>query len=336
MGVLRRLLHPLDVLGDLFSDGDIRTTKSGTGGGDFYGRHLRLSPAGGVHIYDINGSLVEIFRFQADGQPAGKIVASVGPTSPSNDSFSIDVASGDVEFFGRVTNSGAILKGNILRPSSLPAGTYANYSPAGLIVGGKTAANTIIVAASGALTLTGLSAAQVDGTEINLFNPNTSPLSLQREAASSIAANRFNIPTGFSLGQYEGVRLVYDGSGQRWIAFEVRPKAYSTYLGLVASASTNYSSTSFASYAQQDIVRFSGTGGGTANIHGFPAATITPSFSLVNASTTTLVVNNQSATEATAANRFLIGANISVGPNKSAVFWYDPTSSAWRCLSVNL
>lgn len=321
----------------LLALGGVRTTDGDTGGGDMLCRHFRTTPAGSVGLNDADGlGVFELLALRGDGQPASFVNLKLGPRSGQNVVFAMEVASGAIEFPQCVTSSGGIVKGNILRPAALSAGTWANYSPTGLVVGGRTAANTILLSTTGAVTLSGLSAAQGDGTEVNLFNASATPLSLAREGAGSTAANRFNVPVGFALGQYEGVRLVYDGNGQRWVAFEVRPKAYSTFLGLVASASANYSTASFSGYAQQDVVRFSGTAGGTANIHGFPAATITPSFALINASSTTLVVKNQSATETTAANRFLIAADISIGPDKAAVFWYDATSTRWRCLSSNL
>lgn len=337
--VLDATNRPAEIGGSdaLFSPGGVRTTDGDTGGGDFLGRHYRTTPAGSIGLNDADGfGVFELLDLRGDGQPADFVNLWIGPRTGQRVIFAVEVDSGAIEFPQCLTTSGGVVKGNILRPSALAAGTFANYSPTGLIDSGRTAANTVLISTTGAVTLTGLSAAQQDGTEVNLFNAGSTPLSLAREGASSTAANRFSVPTGFALSQYEGVRLVYDGSAQRWIAFEVRPKAYSTFLGLVASASANYSTASFSGYAQQDVVRFSGTGGGSANIHGFPAATVTPSFALVNASTTTLVVKHQSATEGTAGNRFAIGADISVGPDKSAVFWYDPTTARWRCLSSNL
>jgi hypothetical protein len=35
----------------------------------------------------------------------------------------------------------------------------------------------------------------------------------------------------------------------------------------------------------------------------------------------------------TAANRFLLGADLTIGTNEGVVLWYDTTSSRWRCAS---
>lgn len=45
-----------------------------------------------------------------------------------------------------------------------------------------------------------------------------------------------------------------------------------------------------------------------------------------------VVLVNESASS-TAANRFALGADLTIGPAEGAVLWYDSTSSRWRCAS---
>ena len=57
---------------------------------------------------------------------------------------------------------------------------------------------------------------------------------------------------------------------------------------------------------------------------------------LVNVGTAGYSVNviNESGAETTAANRFLVGGNVSMGPNQGMVFIYDAVTSRWRCYGM--
>lgn len=52
---------------------------------------------------------------------------------------------------------------------------------------------------------------------------------------------------------------------------------------------------------------------------------------LFNIGSFDLVLKNDATS--TAANRFLLGADLTVGPNEGVVLWYDSASSRWRCAS---
>ena len=52
---------------------------------------------------------------------------------------------------------------------------------------------------------------------------------------------------------------------------------------------------------------------------------------LFNVGSFDLVLKND--TTSTAANRFLLGADLTIGTNEGVVLWYDSTSSRWRCAS---
>ena len=46
------------------------------------------------------------------------------------------------------------------------------------------------------------------------------------------------------------------------------------------------------------------------------------------------IVLKDSSTSSAAANRFLLGTDVTLAPNQSAILWYDGTSSRWRCGGV--
>lgn len=186
---------------------------------NIYARHFYAGPAGGYHIYDINGSPtpVEIFNILPDGQPADNIRFNVGTLTPSMTALTIATATGAFVFYGSVSNNSALILGNIIRLST--SSSANDWSPTGLVVNGRTAANTIIVNATANISMTGLEAAQVDGTQLYIYNTSsTNTLTLAEDFfSSSLAKNRFLNPT--IINPKDGALLIYDENQELWIIF---------------------------------------------------------------------------------------------------------------------
>lgn len=105
----RTISQPLTVLGAFKANGDIATgltvATAHTGGGDFYGRHLYMSVVGGVHWFDLNGSVYELARLMADGNPASAVEFKVGTVgSPLGIiAWSIDITTGAMHLAARLS-----------------------------------------------------------------------------------------------------------------------------------------------------------------------------------------------------------------------------------------
>jgi hypothetical protein len=107
---------------------------------------------------------------------------------------------------------------------------------------------------------------------------------------------------------------------------------YNTILNKAVSLSLAYTSIDFTALTNlTDVVRLTGTGGGASTFRGFYPTPRAGQFVLLfNASTTTITLNNQDASEATAAARFAIGANFAIAPDHGVQLWYDTASARWR------
>lgn len=125
-----------------------------------------------------------------------------------------------IEVLGSLTGDSGFCLAGVLRPSV--SGQQNDWSPTGLVDEGMTAAAVIIPVLTGNVIITGLYAAQVDGTQIYLYNGTDFEIRLLDDHAASTAANRFSLsrPT-VSLYKGDGVLAIYDGAAQRFLAFRV-------------------------------------------------------------------------------------------------------------------
>lgn len=139
----------------------------------------------------------------------------------------------------------------------------------------------------------------------------------------------------FTSSSAVGSSLLYDnGTG---VGFgTTSPAALMTVNGTAAfMLGTDYTTTG----SQSDVavntsatVRYNGAS--AATFYGIVAGTNGQVLYLHNASTATLVLSNQSASEATAANRIITGsgADLSMPSNSSVILQYDNTAARWRVI----
>lgn len=88
----------------------------------------------------------------------------------------------------------------------------------------------------------------------------------------------------------------------------------------------------------QSLYRLDNTTGGTIDIDGIDATNAADGrlIVLVNVSSTDgITLLNESSAATSAADRFLLGGDIPIGPNGSVTLVYDNTSSRWRLISSN-
>jgi hypothetical protein len=123
--------------------------------------------------------------------------------------------------------------------------------------------------------------------------------------------------TGSGAGSFA---TVTHGASQDWsFAGTLTPTALSS----------NQNDYSPASLATATSLRIDG-GAADRNITGLAGGADGRIIEVVNIGTTNLLVFKEQNASSTAANRFLNGADVAVGPNKAVVLRYDGTSSRWR------
>ncbi|MBA8886166.1 hypothetical protein FHW12_000357 [Dokdonella fugitiva] len=132
--------------------------------------------------------------------------------------------------------------------------------------------------------------------------------------------------SGVSAATYDN--LTFNGTGHCTAA----AVQYSTEISIAVTNGSSLTNTAFSSAAAgTDVVRLTGSGGGTANIHGFiNGASNARKVMLLNQSNTTVTIVNNSGTETTAANRFALDANFVVPAERFALLWKDGTIGRWR------
>lgn len=182
--------------GDVKAGGDLIAGTNGTGGTTVYGRYHVVNPAGVFTIRDLNGTVVDMFKMQADGQPADNIVGYIGPTSPTNQIFAWEVASGKMTVFNTFSLASGTTSDPPLMFSSgsnltTPAAGAMEYD--GVVFYATPAASarmvvdtTQFIQLSSAYTLTSQTAAQ------KLFNSTTN-------GAVTLAVGTYDFECMFSL-----------------------------------------------------------------------------------------------------------------------------------------
>jgi hypothetical protein len=133
------------------------------------------------------------------------------------------LGSGNWRVISYQTASGSALSANanitssiaftgVISPAALSAGNNNDYNPASL---STTETIRLTPNASGS-TLTGLSGGST-GRQIVLANIGSGPvITLSSADTASLAANRFNIPSPYSLRQNDAITLRYDGTTSNW------------------------------------------------------------------------------------------------------------------------
>jgi hypothetical protein len=85
--------------------------------------------------------------------------------------------------------------------------------------------------------------------------------------------------------------------------------------------------------ATASVIRQDG-GAADRNITGLTAQNAGTVIFFENIGATNKLVLKDSSASSSAANRFLLGSDITLSQNQSAMLWYDSTSSRWRCLGL--
>lgn len=174
----------------------------------------------------------------------------------------------------------------------------------------------------------------VGTTAITFAGTGTTTATAPLASSGGIAPNITHQTSGAAAGTFK--QLTVDVFGHVTGGVNAYNSIFSKNIIVVGGA--NYTGAAdFGTYAGQDIVRITGAAGGTCNFNGFPApaGAGVNSFVIVNASTSIIVLVTASGAEPTAANKYLMTANLSLGPDRCAVCWYDATTQRWRILSAS-
>lgn len=152
--------------------------------------------------------LVDGIQSTANSTAANPIVGLSGYPSSS---VLITDSAGTPSFSATLPGPLAFLAGTILTPPVLTVNTN-DYAPAGLA-----AAASVRIAATGAVNLTGLSAASNAGSKL-LINISAFTITLTHADVSSALTNRFRCPgaANLSLTQGRGVWIWYDTVSDVW------------------------------------------------------------------------------------------------------------------------
>jgi len=257
--------NPLDVLGDLYSNGDIRTRKGVAGGGDVHGRHLYAGMAGGVHIYDGNSPTDSWVGFEiaGDGQPSGNYILRAGGSSGPADVMAFLTSAPYTSAHITQTAINGLVLNSVIQPTT--TGSANNWSPAGLVDGFGGAGTAVIEwKGTSSLSITGLYAAQMHGTTVVLKNASVTAgafFTFAADVSSSTATNRLR-DAPISLGLSESCALIYDANQSRWLTL-VAPTNSDIQ---IFSASGTWTKPLWAKWV--DVYLIGGGGGGGSGCKG--------------------------------------------------------------------
>lgn len=136
--------------------------------------------------------------------------ASSANCSIDINSHKISGAVTDFTILGSAPVTGARYLSGVLTPSALTANAN-NYEPAGI-----GAAGILRLSATGAVDLTGISAAPVGGRVMVLANVGANTITLKDDSTASSAANRFALTGDLALTADMAVIIAYDDVTDRW------------------------------------------------------------------------------------------------------------------------
>lgn len=200
-------------VGGLLASEDIIAGSNTTGGKDLYGRHYFINPVGVLTLRDVNGGVVDIWKFQADSQPATNVGYWVGTSSPTINYMNVLVADGSVTLKTNLTTEQGMYFNGVISPSALSSGNNNNYNPTGL----STASLIRITPDASGSTLTGITAPASGNQVLWLLNLGGGVLTLSNQSISSSAANRLILgATSLTINSGQGIGLWYDTTSTRW------------------------------------------------------------------------------------------------------------------------
>ena len=227
-----------------------------------------------------------------------------------------------------LTVTGTFAIDGILTPSQITA-DQNNYNPTGLA-----SATTLRLSTDAARNVTGLSGG-ARGRIIGIRNVGSFNLILKDESASSTAANRFALFSDIILQPDQVAILQYDSVSSRWFAIAGPENVLSGSVALTGDISpsqitanqndynptglSNASTLRLSTDASRDITGLSGGADGRVIL-------------IHNVGSNNIVLKDESSSSS-AANRFALNADITIGADQGCVLQYDSTSSRWRSLA---
>lgn len=219
-----------------------------------------------------------------------------------------------------------------LAPAQITA-SQNDYNPTDLAI-----AETLYLDLDADWSLTGLAGGAAD-REICIINGSASRLTLAHQNAGSSANNRFSLPGAADLviRPLASVRLLWkgtlsrwivSGAGAGWLGVTELPENLSLAGGLtppqIAADTNNYNPAGLATASRLRL-----STDASHNLTGIVGGSNGRLLLVINVGTNPLVLKNAD-TNSTAANRFDIGADVTLGAQQVALLQYDATDSRWK------
>lgn len=239
---------------------------------------------------------------------------------------------------GNILNKGieTISAQAILNPPAI-TGTVNDYAPIGI---GETSFLRLLIGVGGAI-LTGIQA-PAKNQILFIENITGSTLTLSNENALSLLANRFSLGTDIVISAFGSAILFYDLTQLRWIclgrststATNVSVSGQVLFNGVIsATINANTNNWNPTGLSTCNTIRVNCNGANSlTGIVAQPEGTVIILTNTNNVNTMTIVNNSLSSA---GANRFLMGANILLLPNKSCMIQYDGLNQRWRIITLN-
>lgn len=211
-----------------------------------------------------------------------------------------------------------------------------DYSPTDLAI-----AETLFINSDAARSITGL-ALGATNRKLALINNGSFNITLVDASASSTAANRFSfgpsVATDFVLRPKATVLLIYSAAASRWLllADGLRPTTTLPEIvqrtGSIAPTQLSANTNDWAptDLATTSVIRASTDA--SRNLTGLSGGVDGREFEIHNVGSNALVLKDQDA-NSTAANRFLLGSDVTLSANQTIKLWYDLTTARWRQVS---
>jgi len=216
-----------------------------------------------------------------------------------------------------------------------------DYAPAGL-----DKAYIFCLSSDASRTITGL-AGGASGREVVLENVGGNPIVLADQDAGSAAANRFALGASLTIAPGKSVTLLYDAAISRW-----RPKSVVLPFGALATLdrittidqnialsgditpptiTANQNDYNPAGLPTASVLRLATDA--TRTLTGLAGGADGRLLCIVNAGNNGILLANED-TNSAPANRFSIGANLTIAAGQSVMLLYDAVAARWRALSA--
>jgi hypothetical protein len=215
-----------------------------------------------------------------------------------------------------------------LSPAQITANTN-DYAPAGLAY-----AETLYLNTDAARDITGITGGDTDRF-LHVINNGSFNMTLRDASVSSTAANRFSFGRDVVMRPKQGVGLVYSAASSRWFLLSDTLMWASvtdlpeilTVSGISTPAQITANQNDYAVSAIATVLRMSTDA--SRNMTGIAGGVSGRILKLINVGTNPLVLKNADATS-TAANRFDMGADVTLAAKQAINLWYDTTDSRWK------